>query len=255
MADPVDALRKFLCPVSGKNDTHTVVSLLVYHACLLPYHNLIAYIKQHKSHKCTLLLFIHVHLIHFRIRVYIKHCHSVAGSLESNSHPLQFIQANLHISGAFHQTIQCLRTDHICILMIILGNLGQRLHLPLFFFPGIQFFLHIFDNLGQLHGSNRLQHIFAYIILYCFFCILELPEAAEDHDQNIRIIIMEKMAQLHSIHIRHENICENNIYLMCFYKLHSLLPVLTVSYQFTIQLSPVNILPDGIPDKDLIIHQ
>ena len=66
---------------------------------------------------------------------------------------------------------------------------------------------------------------------------------------------MEKMAQFHTIHIWHKNICKYNVYRMGLHKFRCCLPVVTVSYQLAVHGFPVNILPDRIANKYLIVYQ
>jgi len=139
--------------------------------------------------------------------------------------------------------------------VIILRCLCEGFYFLLFFSLQIYFFFHFANNFSELHSSYRLQHVFAYIILNCFLCIFKFPEATEDHNYDLRVIIMQKMAQFHSIHIRHQNICENNIYRMALHKICCLLSVFAVSYKLAIHGLPVNILLYGVTYQDLIIYK
>ena len=119
----------------------------------------------------------------------------------------------------------------------------------------VHLLLHFSDNISEFHGGHRLQHIFTDTILDRLLGILEFSESAEDHDHDVRIIIMEKTAQFHTIHIWHKDIRKHDIHRMILYKFRCCFPVITVSYQLTVHCFPVNILPDRISNKYLIIYQ
>ena len=66
---------------------------------------------------------------------------------------------------------------------------------------------------------------------------------------------MKKLAQFHTIHIRHTDICQYNIHLVALHKFHCLSAILTIPHKLTVQAFPVNVLPDCIPDQDFVVYQ
>ena len=67
-------------------------------------------------------------------------------------------------------------------------------------------------------------------------------------------MVMEKMAQFHSVHIGHKNICQHDIHRVLLYKFRRLLAVLADSGQLAVQPRPVNIFLYGISYKNFIIY-
>ena len=63
------------------------------------------------------------------------------------------------------------------------------------------------------------------------------------------------MTQLHSIHIRHQDICQHNIHRMFLYKFRCLLAVFAIAHKLASDSLPVYIFLYGIPYKDLIIYK
>ena len=254
-ADLHDLLFKLSGTVSHEKSTNLVISGLICHSCFFFADDLITDIKKDKRHQCTLLAFLRSKLTTVRIQIQIKNSHTITCCLKIDSQCCKLFQTFLPCLDIIHKALQRSGTDHNGVFLIILGSLCQTFQLLFFFSLLVHLLLHFSDNISEFHGCHRLQHIFTDTILDRLLGILEFSESAEDHDHDVRIIIMEKTAQFHTIHIWHKDICKHDIHRMVLYKFRCCFPVITVSYKFTVHCFPVNILPDRISNKYLIIYQ
>ena len=66
---------------------------------------------------------------------------------------------------------------------------------------------------------------------------------------------MQEMAEFHSVHVWHKNICQYDINRMFLHKLRCLLPILAVSHQLAVHAFPVNVFFYCIPDEDFVIYK
>ena len=242
-------------PCFLKKNSYTVITLLVGDSGFFPRNDLITDIEKNECHQCTFLSFLCIELVHAGIKINIKECHAVTCCGDINSHLRKSLDSFVDIGSAVDKCFHIFGADDLFIFAIFFGILSQFIHLAFFAALLIYFLFHFLDHAGKFHGCYRFEKVFAHAVLDGLFRIFKLSETTEDHNNDIRIIVMQEMAQLHTIHIWHEDISQYDVYRMFLYKFSCLFTVLAVAYEFTVDGFPVDVFFDGIPDENLVIHQ
>ena len=88
-----------------------------------------------------------------------------------------------------------------------------------------------------------------------FLCIFKLIKTCKKYDLHRRILSSDMTAQLHAVHIRHFNICHNNIRLTLLYHFQRLDSIIGISDYRKSQLFPINFSDNSLYYFLFIINQ
>ena len=219
-------------------------------------HNLAADILHNKCHQRALFFqFSLIAAFPFRIKVNIHRGHTECASLDPHAKLIQFLKTLHRILRSLHKSLQRFSDDHGFILRIITVCPRQRIQ-PLFLFSlSIQLFPDPCQHFGKFFRCHRFQDILRHFVLECLFCVLKITVTAENDDRRLRAVLIQPLAQTHTVNVRHTDVCQHHINRMFFYKFNRIFSILAITDQFKAKLIPLQFLSDRFPYQDLIIYQ